>query len=81
MKAQLCVQGVAPADTKPHIRAHMGGNHVIGFRSSTKSATAGPDFILLSIVDASLIPPWWTGGDQQSIKRYKLDVNYFLLVF
>jgi len=32
-KSHGWLNGVIPPETSPHIRAHMGGNHVMGFRS------------------------------------------------
>lgn len=35
------LRGETPEDTTPHIRAHIGGNQVIGLRSSKTSRAAG----------------------------------------
>jgi hypothetical protein len=36
-----CPLGDDPDETTPQVKAHIGANHVIGFRSSTRALGAG----------------------------------------
>jgi hypothetical protein len=36
-----CPVGEAPEETTPQVKAHIGANHVIGFRSSMRALGAG----------------------------------------